>query len=76
MILNFTSEQVDFLNEELNLGIMANKEYELKKEECYKILDYCMDVEIDETDEAEERPDNILSHRGEIAVQICNLFTR
>ncbi len=74
MILSFSEEQAAFLYQELKLNLSSEKEYDFDRSKVKEILNYCMDVETEEAQEAHETGKK-LSERGLIAVRLCDLIT-
>lgn len=73
MTLKFTGKQADFLNNELSLNIKPDTEYNLDESTIDKILDNCMDIEVEEIEEADSEC-MYMSVRGDIAADICDLI--
>ncbi|MDQ7094203.1 hypothetical protein REC12_11445 [Desulfosporosinus sp. PR] len=73
-MLIFNEQQAEFLNNEMNLSILPNRQYELDKDKADKIFDYCLDTEVEEIQEADETGKEI-ANRGKIAITICDLFS-
>lgn len=69
--MRFNKEQADFLKKELNVDLEPEKDFQIGKEEWFKIQDRCFEIESDEVVRAGNG--NALSARGQIAMSFCDM---